>query len=54
WTISVERFGLVIGGATTEKRFKRRRDYIRGLIPDNTVAELLGLELPKRIVNRAL
>ena len=53
-TISVERFGLLIGGVTAEKRFKRRRDYIRGLIPDDVVAELLDLELPKKIVNRAL
>ena len=53
-TISVERFGLVIGGATMEKRFKRRRDYIRGLIPDDAVAELLDLDLPKKTVNLAL
>ena len=53
-TISVERFGLLIGGVIAEKRFKRRRDYIRGLIPDDVVAELLNLELPKKIVNRAL
>ena len=53
-SIAIERFGLVIGSASIEKRFKRRKDYIRGLIPDDVVAELLDLELPKKIVNLVL
>ncbi|CAG8565546.1 5367_t:CDS:2, partial [Gigaspora rosea] len=50
----IEVFRSIVVGSKVEKNIERRKDYIRGLIPNEVVDELFNRQLSRRVINKAL